>query len=188
MNQDHAAVALFTQACKARGLKKPSSTLAALLGSGKDLDEVEDLPLDDIYLGTRGVMALLDVVAQAPNFRKLDLSAQKLYNSDLSPDAVKGNEVVDRVVEVSQTHPQMTALDLSHNPLSNFAGRKLLQLVNHNEKVRERGKGEGEAWEVLCGVGRRQTYTFFLFIFPFVCRVRRTECNDQHTDCDNRPG
>ena len=131
-------------------MRKPSSAIKKILVED-ELLALEELPLDDVYVGNRGLMALLDVIEKAPNFRNLNLASQKLYNGDLSPDSVKGNEVVDRVVEVATHHPKLTSIDLSRNPLSNFAGRKLLQLVTSNKRVclreevgggRERGSRE----------------------------------------------
>ena len=98
-------------------------------------DDIEDIDLSDNYIGNRGILALLDVVEHLPNFRYLNLANQKPYNTDLSDDSVKGNSMVDRVVEVLKAHPTANALDISNNPVSNYAGRKLLGLVQVNPRI-----------------------------------------------------
>lgn len=127
----------FLVACKAHGVKKPNPTLVKFFKEEEPIaTDIEEIKLEGNYVGNRGIMALLDVVEKKlPNFRTLDLSGQKLYNSDLSEDSIKGNTVVDRVVDVFKTHPSVTSLNISDNPVSNYAGRKFLALVQQNPKM-----------------------------------------------------
>eukprot|EP01063_Lacrimia_lanifica_P041627 TRINITY_DN9762_c0_g1_i1.p1 TRINITY_DN9762_c0_g1~~TRINITY_DN9762_c0_g1_i1.p1 ORF type:complete len:503 (+),score=223.32 TRINITY_DN9762_c0_g1_i1:170-1678(+) len=130
-----ASADVFTDACKKRGVKKPNKHILEHLKAEASIEDLETLDLDKTYVGNRGLMALLDMIEQAPSFRSIDLAHQKIYNTDLSPGSIKGNEVVDRVVEICQSHPAVTSLDFTGNPLSNFAGRKLLHLVNENSNI-----------------------------------------------------
>ncbi|KAJ9471024.1 cAMP-dependent protein kinase regulatory subunit [Diplonema papillatum] len=133
-NDGPAALSLWEQ-IPDRPVRLLVDAIGGMILKRDNLDDLEEVDLDATYVGNRGLMALLDVVSAAPNFRKVSFAEQNIYNSDLSPDSIKGNEVVDRVVEVCESHPCITALDLSSNPLSNFAGRKLLGLVNKNPKI-----------------------------------------------------
>eukprot|EP01060_Flectonema_neradi_P016224 TRINITY_DN22815_c0_g1_i1.p1 TRINITY_DN22815_c0_g1~~TRINITY_DN22815_c0_g1_i1.p1 ORF type:complete len:507 (+),score=69.76 TRINITY_DN22815_c0_g1_i1:108-1628(+) len=129
------AVEVFKDSCSKRGIRKPSSALQNLLMEAGDIDEIEELMIEDLYLGNRTLMALLDLVRKAKSFRAISLVSQKIYNADLSEDSIKGNDLIDHLVNVCEKHPSITSLDLSGNPLSNFAGRKLLQLANANERI-----------------------------------------------------
>eukprot|EP00758_Cryptobia_borreli_P007713 Tbor_TRINITY_DN5324_c2_g3::TRINITY_DN5324_c2_g3_i1::g.3926::m.3926/K04739/PRKAR; cAMP-dependent protein kinase regulator len=124
----------YTTACIQHGVKRPNKTLLKYFQGIQDDAEVEDIDLSNNYVGNRGIIALLEVVKTLPNFRYLNISNQKLYNTDLSDDTIKGNATVDKVVEVLKSHPSVNSLDVSENPISNYAGRRLLGLVqvNHN--------------------------------------------------------
>ena len=129
------ASSLFREACIERGVRKPNTALLNLLFDCDDIRELEELFIEDLYLGNRTLMAFLDVVSKAKSFRKISFVSQKIYNADLSEDSVKGNDLIDHLIEVCGSHPSVTSLNLSGNPLSNFAGRKLLQLANTNERL-----------------------------------------------------
>ena len=97
---------------------------------------LKDIDLSSSYIGNRGILAVLDVIESSlPNFRFLNCSNQKLYNTDLSEDSIKGNATVDRIVEVLKGHPSANALDIRSNPISNYAGRKLLGLAQMNARI-----------------------------------------------------
>jgi CRP-like cAMP-binding protein len=127
---------VFIVACKAHGVKKPNPKLVKFFQQDEPvMEDIEDIDLSGNYVGNRGILALCDVIEKLPNFRSLNLSGQKLYNTDLSEDSVKGNSVMDRVVDVLKGHPSVTALDVSANPVSNYVGRKLLGLAQLNPRM-----------------------------------------------------
>lgn len=129
-------VALYLLGCKNHGVKRPNPQILKYLQQyQEDPSELEVLDLSNNYVGNRGIHAILEVIEKLPNFRYLNVSNQKLYNTDLSEDSVKGNATVDRIVEVLKSHPTANALDISANPVSNYAGRKLLGLVQVNKRV-----------------------------------------------------
>lgn len=131
----HCALEWYEEACSKHKVKKPNPFLAKFFREDEPIaEDIEDIDLAPTYIGNRGILALCDVIERLPNFRALSIAGQKLYNTDLSDDSVKGNVTVDRVVDVLKSHPSATALDISSNPVSNYAGRKLLALaqINHN--------------------------------------------------------
>eukprot|EP01062_Namystynia_karyoxenos_P049812 TRINITY_DN382_c0_g1_i1.p1 TRINITY_DN382_c0_g1~~TRINITY_DN382_c0_g1_i1.p1 ORF type:complete len:532 (+),score=201.54 TRINITY_DN382_c0_g1_i1:80-1597(+) len=128
------AAAAFRAACQKHQCKKPNAVVLRQL-EGQDLASLSGVDLSSTYVGNRGLMALLDVIEQAPSFASLDLSKQKIYNTDLSPDTVKGNTLLDRVIDAARVHPGLRSLDFSGNPLSNFAARKLHALAADNTRI-----------------------------------------------------
>jgi len=130
------AQSLFLIACKTQGVKKPNPKLLKFFTEEEPImDDIEDIDLRGNYVGNRGILALCDVIEKLPNFRSLDISGQKLYNTDLSEDSVKGNAVMDRVIDVLKAHPNATGLNLNNNPVSNYVGRKLLGLAQLNPRM-----------------------------------------------------
>lgn len=128
--------AAYTIACKKHGVKRPNPKLIAFFRDEEPIaTDIEELDLSSNYIGNRGILAVLDVIEMLPNFRCLNVSNQKLYNTDLSEDSIKGNATVDRIVDVFKSHPSANALDISNNPISNYAGRKLLGLVQLNSRM-----------------------------------------------------
>lgn len=135
-SSDKSAVAAYVIACKKHGVKRPNPAILKFFKDEPNAEDIEDIDLSGNYVGNRGILALLDVIETSlPSFRFLDISNQKLYNTDLSEDSVKGNATVDRIVEVLKAHPTANALDISNNPISNYAGRKLLGLVQLNSRM-----------------------------------------------------
>lgn len=125
----------YLASCKAAGVKVPNTFLIKFFQEHNSFSEIEEIDISCSYIGNRGIVALLSVIEQLPNFRFLNLSDQKMYNTDLSESSVKGNEMVDRLVEVFKVHPVANALDISGNPISNYAGRKLLALAQFNKRM-----------------------------------------------------
>lgn len=125
----------YVKACKQEGVKTPNPALCKFFKDNSSFDEIEEIDLSDNYVGNRGILAVLDVIEHLPKFRYLNLADQKLFNSDLSEDSVKGNETIDRIVETFKSHPTANSLDLSGNPISNYAGRKLLSLAQVNNRI-----------------------------------------------------
>lgn len=136
-SSDKTALAAYMLACKKHGVKRPNPQLVKFFRDDEPIaEDIEDIDLSGNYVGNRGILAILDVIeTKLTNFRFLNVSNQKLYNTDLSEDSVKGNATVDRLVEVFKSHPTVNALDISGNPISNYAGRKLLGLVQLNNRI-----------------------------------------------------
>lgn len=128
-------VGVFLEACEQAGVKLPSSTLVTFFQENSIFSQIEDIDISTSYIGNRGIIALLAVIEQLPRFRFLNISDQKMYNTDLSESSVKGNEMIDRLVEVFKAHPTANAIDISGNPISNYAGRKLLSLAQSNPRI-----------------------------------------------------
>jgi len=128
------AVAAFKDACAKHGVKKVNAQVCGMLG-GNDLSSLESVDLEGTYLGNRGLMALMDVIEQSPKFKKVDFSRQKIYNTDPLPDSVKGNTMLDRLIDLAKSHPNLNSIDLSGNPLSNLVARKLLGLATTNPRI-----------------------------------------------------
>ncbi|KAG5509918.1 hypothetical protein GH5_07765 [Leishmania sp. Ghana 2012 LV757] len=135
MSADDTPVSLFLQACKQEGVKAPNPNLVEFFQSHETFDSIVEIDLSNNYVGNRGLMAVLDVIEHLGCFRYLNAMDQKLYNSDLNEDTVKGNTVIDRIVEVFKLHPTANSLNLSNNPISNYAGRKLLSLAQVNRRM-----------------------------------------------------
>eukprot|EP01065_Artemidia_motanka_P028778 TRINITY_DN3438_c0_g6_i2.p1 TRINITY_DN3438_c0_g6~~TRINITY_DN3438_c0_g6_i2.p1 ORF type:complete len:510 (+),score=183.17 TRINITY_DN3438_c0_g6_i2:66-1595(+) len=128
------AGAAFREACSRHGVKKANAVLCRSLDK-ETMDSLQKVELGTQYVGNRGLMALMDVIEKAPNYRDVDFSNQKIYNSDLSADSVKGNTMLDRLIELARNHPAIRTVNLSGNPLSNFAARKLLSLATDNGRI-----------------------------------------------------
>ena len=128
---------LYLQYCKEHGVKKPNPAIVKLLKGG-----TEKIDLSDNYLGNRGLLAILDTLQHCPDCKSINLKGQKIYNTDLSPSSVKGNTMLDRLMEVAASHPSLRSINLSENPLSNLAGRKLLELASKKENIIEIGVAE----------------------------------------------
>lgn len=135
MASEDTPASLFLQCCKQEGVKAPNPELLKFFTSHPTFDSIEEVDLSNQYIGNKGLLALLNVIEHLSHFRFLNASDQKLYNSDLNEETVKGNEVIDRLVEVLKVHPTANALDLSRNPISNYAGRKLLSLAQVNRRM-----------------------------------------------------
>ncbi|KEG06683.1 putative regulatory subunit of protein kinase a-like protein [Trypanosoma grayi] len=135
MSGEGNTLSLFLDACRKEGVKQPNTILMDFFRSNPSPAQIEEIDLSNNYIGNRGILAVLTVIESLPAFRFFNCSNQKLYNTDLSDDSVRGNATVDRIVEVFKVHPTANALDMSHNPVSNYAGRKLLVLTQVNRRI-----------------------------------------------------
>ncbi|KAJ9440467.1 cAMP-dependent protein kinase regulatory subunit [Diplonema papillatum] len=122
---------IYREYCKKRGVKKAHPDVLKCIREGS----VASLDFSETYLGNRGLLAVLDMLEHLPECRELNLKSQKIYNTDLSPTSVKGNVMLERLMEVASRHPSLSSLTLSDNPLSNLAGRRLLDLIAKNELI-----------------------------------------------------
>lgn len=136
---DESAVATFVTACRDHGCKRPNPELLKFFREVEPIaSEIHTIDLTNNYIGNRGIFALCDVIRyKLPNLKTLILRNQKLYNTDLSEDSVKGNAACDRVISALQDHPSVSAVDFSCNLISNYAGRKLLGLAQLNKNIRK---------------------------------------------------
>ncbi|CCW66857.1 unnamed protein product [Phytomonas sp. Hart1] len=132
---DDSPCQVYLEACKRHGVKLPNPDLVKFLLAHDSFSEIEEIDVGNNYLGNRGILALLEVVKALPKIRFLNLSDQKLYNTDLNQGSVKGNATMDAVVALCGTHPTLTSLDLSRNPIGNYAGRRLLGLAQANPNL-----------------------------------------------------
>ncbi|CBZ24714.1 putative protein kinase A regulatory subunit [Leishmania mexicana MHOM/GT/2001/U1103] len=135
MSAEDTPISLFLQACNQEGVTTPNAKLVEFFQSRETFDSILEIDLSNNYVGNRGLLAVLDVIEHLSCFRSLNATDQKLYNSDFSEEAVKGNAVIDRIVEVFKAHPTANSLNLSNNPISNYAGRKLLSLAQVNQRM-----------------------------------------------------
>ncbi|CCW61914.1 unnamed protein product [Phytomonas sp. EM1] len=126
---------VYLEACRQQGVKLPNPELVHFLQAHDSFSSIEEIDVSNNYLGNRGILALLDVVKVLPKIRFLNLSDQKLYNTDLNQSSVKGNATIDAIIDVCKTHPTLTSINLSSNPIGNYAGRKLLALAQVNKNV-----------------------------------------------------
>lgn len=134
---DESAVAAYLTACRDHGVKRPNPELLKFFREVEPIaSEIHTIDLTNNYIGNRGIFALCDVIrSKLPRLKTLILRNQKLYNTDLSEDSVKGNAACDRVISTLQDHPSITAVDFSCNLISNYAGRKLLGLAQLNKHM-----------------------------------------------------
>lgn len=135
MSEEENTLNLFLSACLKEGVKQPNTILMDFFRCHPSPKEIEEIDLSNNYVGNRGILAVLDVIVKLPAFRFLNCSNQKLYNTDLNEESVRGNDTVDRIVEVFKVHPTVNALDIGQNPISNYAGRKLLLLAQANNRI-----------------------------------------------------
>lgn len=135
MSEEENTLGIFLAACRKEGVKQPNTILMEFFRNNPSPEEIEEIDLSGNYVGNRGILALLNVIEKLPAFRFLNCSNQKLYNTDLSEDSVRGNDTIDRIVEVFKAHPTVNSLDISHNPISNYGGRRLLALAQLNRRI-----------------------------------------------------
>lgn len=135
MSVEETPCMLFVHACNNAGVKTPNPQLVKFFQENDIYENIKEIDISRNYVGNRGILSLLEMVKVLPNCRSLNLSDQKIYNTDLSDSSVKGNFTIERIVDVCAVHPTISSLNLSSNPISNFAGRKLLSLAKTNQRI-----------------------------------------------------
>jgi hypothetical protein len=99
-----------------------NSALVKLLSDvPDDFTSLSSLDLSRNFLGTKGVIPLLDVVECATAIRSLDLRNQEL-----------GNEAVAIICARLRRHPSLQKLNMSDNPITLAVGTDLLELAKNN--------------------------------------------------------
>jgi|Transcript_59479 serine/threonine protein kinase len=113
---------LYLTWCTRTNLKPNSGVLAEMEAQGDEESEVLDLNKN--YVGSKGIPAIMQVVASKNKLKKLMLAANEIENTDVSV-----------VVSTLEKHPSVTHIDLSNNPLSRTAAKKLQYLVQKNPAI-----------------------------------------------------
>eukprot|EP01063_Lacrimia_lanifica_P040049 TRINITY_DN8964_c0_g1_i1.p1 TRINITY_DN8964_c0_g1~~TRINITY_DN8964_c0_g1_i1.p1 ORF type:complete len:183 (+),score=78.58 TRINITY_DN8964_c0_g1_i1:50-598(+) len=115
---------VYEEGCMENRVTPNSVLLASLpekVGVGFDSDVLD---LSRNYVGNRGLVPVLSVVQKCPHLKKVVFSDNGLRNA-----AVKSMCVV------LASHPDLTAIDLSDNYISEGAGEALVQLVKTNDNI-----------------------------------------------------
>eukprot|EP01062_Namystynia_karyoxenos_P067295 TRINITY_DN61200_c0_g1_i1.p1 TRINITY_DN61200_c0_g1~~TRINITY_DN61200_c0_g1_i1.p1 ORF type:complete len:501 (+),score=172.56 TRINITY_DN61200_c0_g1_i1:81-1505(+) len=122
-----AFVVLFTDSCRKRGITHANT---GIIQTFMTADEpLEELDLDNNYLGPKGMESLIEVVHKHPHMKVLKLRNVLLNNEQ----AINLTQQLQAPDSLSQIH----VLDLSHNPLSQTAGRALLGMLQKQKRVTE---------------------------------------------------
>ncbi|KPA84142.1 hypothetical protein ABB37_02221 [Leptomonas pyrrhocoris] len=84
-----------------------------------------------IYVGARGMLPLLDLVAELPLLEELDFSTVSSWydNDTVASCSVAGNDVVLRLCEILPRLCALRVLNLSGHPIGCAAGERLLAAV-----------------------------------------------------------
>ncbi|KPI90163.1 putative calpain-like cysteine peptidase putative cysteine peptidase Clan CA family C2 [Leptomonas seymouri] len=98
-----------------------SAVLEELSDVPDDFASLTSLDLSRNFLGTKGVIPLLDVVECAKAIRSLNLRNQEL-----------GNEAAAIICARLRRHPALQKLDMSHNPITLAVSTDLLELAKNN--------------------------------------------------------
>jgi len=112
---------LYLQRCT-KLCVKPNSAIESLLIEATT--PITTFDLSNNYVGPRGLLALLDVIADNPNVKRIIMG-----NNGAN------NDVVERVCSLMRTHPSLQSVDLNNNPVSHLAGRMLLHAIQTNSRI-----------------------------------------------------
>jgi|EP00670_Eutreptiella_braarudii_P005213 CRP-like cAMP-binding protein/septum formation inhibitor MinC len=114
--------------CKEHNIKKPNKEVIDQLEEAQGFEELESLDLSRNYVGNKGMLAIMEVIAKCKNFSTLVVGQ---HNAELSSD----NEFVDKIMQVAAAHPSMTSIDFMGNPVTAYGAKKLLDLARENEQI-----------------------------------------------------
>merc|ERR1711976_62144 len=84
----------------------------------------ESLNMANNYVGPKGVAPVMAMVAQKTKLKKLMLQNNEIENISM-----------DTIVRTLSKHPSITHIDLSRNPLSRGAAKKLIHLIQVNPHI-----------------------------------------------------
>ncbi|KAK7200154.1 Leucine Rich repeat/CHAT domain containing protein [Novymonas esmeraldas] len=118
-------VGLYRSFCAEEGCKANSAFVRYIQDRGGHFT-LERLNLSNNYLGAKGLRPVL---------RMIDL-CQTIVSINLEDNGI-GNDAVLDLCEVLQRHVSAASINLSHNPISVAGGKRLLQLVEGNTRIRE---------------------------------------------------
>lgn len=96
------------------------------------------LSSEKIYLGTRGMMAFLDLIEHLPLLEKIDFSnISSWYTNDAfdHQHGINGNDVVNRLCEVGQSSPSLSEINVVGQPIGTLAAHQLLELCQSNKRI-----------------------------------------------------
>uniref|UniRef100_A0A7S1N509 EF-hand domain-containing protein n=1 Tax=Eutreptiella gymnastica TaxID=73025 RepID=A0A7S1N509_9EUGL len=117
------AVAIYEKECKRHGCKCNSALLKQLPKTPEVFDSLE-IDLSNNMVGTKGILAVLEVVKLSYKLKKFNLRDNYLDNA-----------AINQIVNALKDHPAITHLDVSNNPISWTAGMCLLDLVDSNGTI-----------------------------------------------------
>ncbi|KAG5504332.1 hypothetical protein JKF63_04777 [Porcisia hertigi] len=90
--------------------------------------------LSPLYVGARGLLPILDLIAELPLLEKVDLSnLASLYDNDTfagsTQGSVSGNDVVDHLCSILPRLRALRVLDLGGQQLGSIAAARLLEAI-----------------------------------------------------------
>ena len=109
----------YQQKCEELGIKPNSHMLQHLQRMN-----LLTLDLELLYLGLKGISAVISVLKAIPTLQEISLR-----NSQLS------NEIVVELAAVCQSHPNIWHIDVSHNPVTLPAAKALLTCSQENPNI-----------------------------------------------------
>ncbi|KAH9597616.1 Leucine-rich repeat [Trypanosoma melophagium] len=115
---------LYRQECEALGIVANSGLLRMLPETTAQIQGVSVMHLGRNYLGDRGIIPLLHVVAQAKSLHTLNLRDNGI-----------GNDGIRAICRVLRRHPSLCVLELSGNPFTYLAARQLVHLCEDSDKI-----------------------------------------------------
>ena len=140
---DASPVDAYKALCAQRRVKSPNKSLMKELADYTTLADLTSLDLRGNYLGTKQLMAVVDLLKVCKNVTELVASGLCAYQADLGGmwygtkegEVPTGNEVWMHLVETVRTHPSVSALDISDNDCGPLVGRLLESMLKENENV-----------------------------------------------------
>jgi len=118
----------YVRQCAEHRVKKPNRDVITQLETADSLEEVELVDLSTTYVGWRGLLPVVELVAQCPNVSTLVCGQQ---NAELSSD----NTAVGRLMEVVRGHPSLTSVSFAGNPVTAFGAHHLLTVAKENPQM-----------------------------------------------------
>eukprot|EP01062_Namystynia_karyoxenos_P024652 TRINITY_DN19633_c0_g1_i1.p1 TRINITY_DN19633_c0_g1~~TRINITY_DN19633_c0_g1_i1.p1 ORF type:complete len:1322 (+),score=452.04 TRINITY_DN19633_c0_g1_i1:70-3966(+) len=118
--------ASYRRSCEQQGCRINSAVAARLEAASFRPLTLLDLAAN--YVGPRGVLPILDLLARNQTVETLDLSRNGLDNT-----------AVSALVAVARSHLGLTELNLSHNAITQVAGKELFALVEENDRIVDLG-------------------------------------------------
>lgn len=101
-----------------------------------------------LYVGARGMLAILDLVAVLPCLEELDLSnITSWYVDDAfahQSNSPMGNDVTSRLCDVMASLPALRKVDISTQPIGTLAAHQLFRVIQKCKRIQElRWKRDG---------------------------------------------
>ncbi|KAK7201086.1 calpain-like cysteine peptidase [Novymonas esmeraldas] len=115
---------IYKKRCDELGCACNSAVVRVLSDAPDDVASLTSLDLSRNFLGSKGVIPLLDVIEGATQLRSLDLRDQKL-----------GNDAVEVICARLRRHPSLLKLNLSSNPITLAVSSALLELARQNTVI-----------------------------------------------------